>query len=159
MKALLGGLLVSLGCAASARAAAAQSLPAGLSALVRQIVVNSLQEGGARNDMVFVAADSTTGELLRLADVPTVAAPPPGPLFCPGSTEADGRPTAPPVGYVVHATLVTQPDTTTRRFRVTKSCFYRYRGGGHRFAEGAAWDLRLEDGSLRVVAAFDRWIT
>jgi hypothetical protein len=133
----------------------AQPLPDGLRALLRQLVVESLQGGGARPEMIFVAADSASAKLLRLADVPAVVAPGPGPLLCPGSTEADGRPTAPPVGYVVQATLGTLADSMTRRLRVTKSCFYRYRGGGRPYAEGGAWDLRREDGRWRVVAAFD----
>ena len=158
MKGLLLGVLASLGCTASARLSA-QPLPDGLRALLRQLVVESLQDGGARPEMMFVAADSASAKLLRLADVPAAAAPGSGALLCPGSTEADGRPSAPPVGYVLQATLVTQPDTITRRLRVTKSCFYRYRGGGRHFAEGAAWDLRLEHEHWRVVAAFDLWET
>ena len=136
----------------------AQPLPAGLSSEVRQLL-ESLQGGGVRAEMILIAADSASAELLRQADVPVTAAPAPAALLCPGSTEADGRPSAPPVGYVVQASLVLRPDGITRRFRVTKSCNFRFRGGGRGFAEGGAWDLRLDDGRWRVVAAFDRWIT
>jgi hypothetical protein len=159
MKGLFVGLLASFGCAASVRAIAAQPLPAGLAALVRQLVVNSLQGGGDRDEMVFVAADSASAELMRSADVPTVTPPGREMPLCPGSTEADGQLTVAPVGYVVRAMFVTEPDTTTRRLRVTKSCDFRYRGRVRRFGEGATWDLRLESGRWRVVAAFDRWIT
>jgi len=159
MKGLLVGLLASLGCAASVRAIAAQPLPVGLAALVRQLVVDSLPDGGARDEMILVAADSASAELMRSADVPTVAAPAREMPLCPGSTEADGQPTAPPVGYMVRAMFVTEPDTTTRHLRVTRSCDFRYRGRVRRFGEGATWNLRREDGRWRVVGVFDRWIT
>jgi len=160
MKGLFLKLLVFMGCAASLRAvAAAQPTTDGLGALIRPLVVDSLQGGGARAEMVLVAADSASAALLRLADVPAVAAPGPKALVCPGSTEADGRPAAPPIGYVVQVALATGADTSTQRLRVTKSCGFRYRGRLRGFAEGATWELRREGGRWRVAAMFDRWIT
>jgi len=158
MKGLFIGLLAYAGCATSARAVAAQPSPDGLGALVRQLV-ESLNVGGARDEMVLVAADSASAALLRLADVPAVAAPGPEALVCPGISEADGRSAAPPVGYVVRVELEIGADTTTRRLRVTNSCGFRYRGRLRHFAEGGDWELRHEGGRWRVAATLDLWST
>ena len=158
MKGLFLGLLAYAGCATSARAVAAQPSPDGLGALVRQQVA-FLHGGGARDEMVLVAADSASAALLRLADMPAMAPPGPEALVCPGSTEADGRSAAPPVGYVVRVELESGADTTARRLRITKSCGYRYRGRVRHFAEGGGWELRREGGRWRVAATFDLWVT
>jgi hypothetical protein len=159
MKSLLLGLVAFVGYTASPLALAAQPTPDGLGALVRQLVVDSLRGGGARAEEVLVAADSASAALLRLADVPAAGAPLAPALVCPGSTEADGRPAPPPVGYLVQAALAVGTDTTVRQLRVTKSCRFRYRGRARNFAEGSAWELRREGGRWRVTATFDRWIT
>ena len=158
MKSLLIGLAAFVGYTASPLALAAQPTDT-LGALLRHLVVDSLRGGGARAEAVLVAADSTSATLLRLADLPLAATPRPPALVCPGSTEADGRPAPPPVGYLVQVTFAVGTDTTVRQLRVTKSCRFRYRGRARGFAEGGAWELRREDGRWRVTAAFDRWIT
>ena len=160
MKRLFIGLLVFVGCAGSVQTVAAQATPDGLGALVRQLMVDSLQfGGGARVDMVLVAADSASTVLLRLADVRTVAAPAPQGLTCPASTEADGHRVAPPVGYVMQMTLATGADTTTRELRITKSCGFRYRGRYMPFAESGAWELRSDGGHWHVTATLYHWVT
>ena len=159
MKSLLLGLVAFVGYTALPVALAAQPIPDGLGVLIRQLVVDSLQSGGARAEAVLAAADSASAALLRSADVPTAAAPQPSALVCPGSTEADGRPVPPPVGYRVQVALVVGTDTTVRQLQVTKSCRFRYRGRARGFAEGTTWELRLEGGRWRITAAFDRWIT
>jgi hypothetical protein len=157
MKSLLLGLVAFVGYTEAPLALAAQPIPDGLGALIRQLVVDSLRGSGARAEAVLVAADSANAALLRLADVP--AAPRPPALVCPGSTEADGRPAPPPVGYLVQVALAVGADTTTRQLRVTKSCRFRYRGRVRGFAEGTAWELRRAGGRWRVTATFDRWET
>ena len=160
MRWLFSGLFALVGCASSTGVVAATSSSDGLGALLRQLVVDSLQrDGGARVDMILVAADSTSATLLRLADLPTVAAPAPKPLLCPGSTEADGLRAARPRGYVVQVTFTTLADTTTRELRISISCSFRYRGSVLPFAEAAAWQLQRDGGRRRVTYTLYHLIT
>lgn len=156
MKGLLLGLIALVGSVLSPLSLGAQEDADGLGALIRQLV-ESLQGGGARDGTLFVAADSASATLFRLAGI--AAASRPSTLVCPGSTETDGRPSAPPVGYQVQVALAVGPDTTARQLRITKSCGFRYRGRVRGFAEGAAWELRREGGRWRVTAMFDLWTT
>lgn len=157
MKALLLGLVTLVAHAASPFTLAAQKDADGLGALIRELVVNSLQGGGARAGALFVAADSASATLVRLADISL--APRPSTLVCPGSTEADGQPSPSPVGYVVQLALAVAPDTTARQLQITKSCGFHYRGRVRGFAEGGTWELRRERGRWRATAAFDLWTT
>jgi hypothetical protein len=160
VKTFVVGLLAFMGCTLSARAAGAQPSPDALGALVRQLVVDSLRlGGGARGDLILVAADSASAVLLRMADVHTVAAPGPEGLTCPASTEADGRPSPAPVGYVMRVALATGADTSTRELRITKSCGFRYRGQHRGYAEGGAWELRSDGGRWHVTARLYLWET
>lgn len=159
MNRLLLGALTFLGLGASLPALDAQPMPNGLGALVRELVVESLRHGGTRAGGLLVAADSASAAVLHLAAAPTESAPGPKALMCPASTEADGRPSPPPVGYVVQAVLTVATDSTTARLQVTKSCFFRYRGGGRRFGEGGTWELRREAGRWQVTASKDLWET
>lgn len=158
MRTLIFGLLAFAGLAPSVQDVAAQQTPDSLGALIRQLA-NSLRDGGARDGMVVVAADSASAALLRLADVPAVAAPGPAGLLCPASTGADGERDASPVGYRIQLALVPRVDTTTRELQITKSCGYRYRGSVRPFAEGGAWELRREGSHWRVTVTLSLWET
>jgi len=109
MKGLFSALLALVGCGVAVRSVAAQQTSAGPGALVRQLVVESLQGGGSRADMVLVAADSASAILLRMADLHPVVTPDPKGLVCPASTEADGRPVGSPVGYGSRRRLPPEP--------------------------------------------------
>ena len=158
MKTLIFGLLALVGLAAPMQNIDAQQSADSLGVLIRQLV-NSLRDGGARDGMVAVAADSASAALLRLADVPAVAAPGPERLLCPASTSADGERDASPVGYRIQLALVPRVDTTTRELQITKSCGYRYRGSVRPFAEGGAWELRREGSHWRVTVTLSLWET
>lgn len=146
-------------CGSCARALSTQSTAEGIGPVIRQLLGDSLREGGGdRDDMVLVAADSASAALLRLAEVPT-APPGPQPLLCPASTEADGRRVASPVGYHVQIELADSAATTARELRVTKSCSFRYRGQLRPYAEGGAWALRRDGGRWRVAATLYHWQT
>ena len=159
MRRLISGLLVVLGCAVAVRGVAAQGTPDGLGALIRQLMFDTMRDGGARDDMVLVAADSASAVLLRLADVHPEAAPGPKGLACPASTEADGRNVPPPVGYVVEVAITSGADTTTRELRITKSCAMRYRGSYRGFAEGGAWALRRDGDHWVIKTTLYLWVT
>jgi hypothetical protein len=153
------GALSFLGFAASLSTLPAQVAPDGLAAVLREVVVNSLHGGGTRADALLVAGDSASAALLRFAGVPAQATPGSEALLCPSSTDADGRPAPPPVGYVLRATLTVDIDSSTAQLRVTKRCRFRYRGGGRGFGEGADWELRRETGRWRVIGTSNQWIT
>lgn len=131
---------------------------AGLGALVRQLVVDSLMGGGTRADAVLVAADSASAALLGLAGLPA-AAPEPAGLVCPGSTGPDGRPAPAPVGYVVRLALAAGADAAVRQIRVSTSCGFRYLGRGRGFREAGTWELRLRGGRWRLAGVRERSVT
>jgi len=152
-------LAAVVGCVVSLpAAAAAQAEAAGLGAVVRQLVVESLTGGGRRADQVLVAADSGSAALLGLAGISAAAAGPAG-LVCPGSTEAAGRPAPTPVGYVVRVTFAAAADTAAREVHVGKSCEFRYRGRGHGFRETGTWELRRRGGGWYVARMLESSIT
>ena len=151
-------LAAVVGCVVGLPAAtAAQPGGAGLGAVVRQLVVESLNGGGRRADQVLVAADSGSVALLSLAGI--AAATRPAGLVCPGSTEADARPTSTPVGYVVRVTLAAAVDTAAREVQVSKRCEFRYRGRGRGFRETGTWELRRRGGSWYVARMLESSIT
>lgn len=140
-------------------ASAAQSDTAGVGAVLRQLVVESLAGGGVRPDQLLFADDSASAALLRLAGISAATGTRPSSLLCPGSTNADASPVQPPVGYLVKVVLTAGTDSTARRIDVSKRCFFRYRGGGRGFGEGGVWELRLRDGRWYLGRRLEGWIT
>ncbi len=97
--------------------------------------------------------------LLSLARIAAIVAPGPADLLCPGSTEADGKPVRPPVGYVVRVVLSAGADSSARRIYVSKACKFRYHGGGRGFEETGTWELLLRDGHWLIGRLLEGSIT
>ncbi len=120
-------------------------LDSDLAALVRKLVVESVNGGGYHASQIFVARDSLSESIMRLAGIPTDTATH---LNCPGSTDANGNVQPGILGYVVSLKLTGDGDT--REVSILKLCTFVYRGGGHGFYQGEDYEVKRENGHWRV---------
>lgn len=153
---VLGGAFSSLLCGSPLSAQVAEGTPSdrAVFALVRSIVLDSLNAGGHRVGQVVVADDSASGALLRAAAVPaTQPTALPAVVVCPGSTDSDNTAWADPVGFRMKASLLPIAGRQRYRLVLSKSCLFHYRGTvrSRGFREDAAWEIGRVDGEWRIV--------
>ena len=153
---ILAVLALSLNCRAPAPA---QVTPDdGLGALLRSMVTDSLVGGGRRADQRYVAADAVSDSLLRGSGLAPTVLSDGEQLACPASTDANSKPVASEVGYIVRVDRTEQAPGVLH-LKLTVSCTFIFRGDRRGFAQGSTWELRQLGEQWRVTSRFARWVT
>lgn len=121
------------------------ALDADLAALVHKLVVESVNGGGRHPSQVFVAADSISAAIMRVAEIPADST---RNLTCPGSSDANGGVPTGPLGYMVKLRVNGEGDS--REVSVFKACTFVYRGAANGFYQGEDYEVKREHGRWRV---------
>lgn len=116
-----------------------------LAALVHKMVIDSVNGGGRHPRQVFVAADSISGAIMQVAEIPADST---RNLTCPGSTDANGVVPAGPLGYMVKLRVNGEGDS--REVSVFKACTFVFRGAANGFYQGEDYEVKREHGRWRV---------
>jgi hypothetical protein len=155
-------VIVLVGAPALLRGQDLAAAPAGVLALLRGIVFDSLTGAGRRDGQTYAVADDSAAAWLAAAHVSLTARNPAAMPTCPGSTAADEQLVAPPVGYLLEVRLRAEDAATVWVLDVKKRCHFIFRGTvpiSSRFAEQAIWEARMVDGVWRIVRSRGHRIT
>lgn len=123
-------------------------------ALLHTIVVDYVNGGGRNPNQVFVAEDSASAAVMRIAGVPVH---PSTELNCPGSTDSSGDVVTGVVGYVVRLSIAGAGDTRVVSLR--KSCTFVYHGRGRGFFEALDFEVMRSRGHWSVTRRMNHLIT
>jgi hypothetical protein len=153
---LCAAFLVSVRC--EAQGTFPDSVDAGMLAVLRSVVLDSLRGAGARGNQLTIASDSASAALLRAAQLPISAAPQDG-VFCPDGSSSAGARLADPVGYRVSVRIGRDREREVWALSVSKSCTFIYRGRHRGFRESGTWELVRQHGRWILGRTLERSIT
>jgi len=150
--------VVVAGVALAGRATVARAQEAAMLAILRPLVLDSLNGAGVRADQLLIAVDSISARMMRTAML-ELGAPSDRDVSCPAGTLDDGRPVPAPVGYRVGVTL--RQDSTSHAWviGVSKSCRFSFRGRQRGFRESGTWELVKKGGRWILGRSLERSIT
>ena len=146
---------------AGGQQAPAPSVPDGVLALLRTIVLDSLAAAGRRPGQSFVAGDSATGALLVAAHLDRDTAPAALPV-CPRGTTKSGASVAAPVGFVISLTLQPVAKPVGWHLKVMKNCQMVERGKTdphEAFGQGGEWAIRQVARQWAIVRTTKKFLT